>query len=110
MGEVIRGVLGTGPLRGGVALGRLARSWDRVVGERLAGRSTPVRLERGSLVVSVESSSWAAQATFLAEEICRRANETLGSEDVRSVRVVVGRPEQNAPQSGSRRPGGVTPR
>jgi hypothetical protein len=110
LGEVIRGVLGTGPMRSGMALGRLARSWDQVVGERLAGRSSPLRLERGGLVVSVASSSWGAQVTFLAEEIGRRANDILGSEEVRSVRVVVGPAEQTAP--GSRRwpPGGVTPR
>jgi predicted nucleic acid-binding Zn ribbon protein len=110
LGEVIRGVLGAGPMRSGMDLGRLARSWDRVVGERLAERSSPRRLERGALVVSAESSSWAAQVTFLAQEIGRRANEILGSEEVRSVRVVVDRGEQNAPGSSPWRPGGVTPR
>jgi hypothetical protein len=110
LGEVIRGVLGAGPMRSGMALGRLARSWDRVVGERLAGRCSPRRLERGALVVAAESSSWAAQVTFLAQEIGRRANEILGSEEVRSVRVVVDRGEQKAPGSSPWRPGGVTPR
>lgn len=110
VGEVIRGVLGTGPLRGGVALGRLARSWDRVAGERLAARSSPARLDRGALVVSAESSSWAAQATFLADEIRRRANEILGSEEVVSVRVVVGGAARNEAGRGSWRPGSATPR
>jgi hypothetical protein len=61
-------------------------------------------------VVSAESSSWAAQATFLADEIRRRANEILGSEEVVSVRVVVGRAARNDPGRGSWQPGSVTPR
>ncbi|HZA26835.1 MAG TPA: DUF721 domain-containing protein [Actinomycetota bacterium] len=110
LGEVIRGVLRAGPMRSGMALGRLARSWDQVVGERLAGRSAPVRLEGGRLVVSAASSSWAAQVTFLTEEIRRRANDLLGSEEVRSVQVLVDGGEQNTSGSAPWRPGGVTPR
>jgi predicted nucleic acid-binding Zn ribbon protein len=110
VGEVIRGVLAAGPLRGGVALGRLARSWGGVVGEQLAGRSSPARLERGVLVVSAESSPWAAQATFLSEEIRRRANEILGSDQVVSVRVVVARGGGSGVLRGPRRPGSDTPR
>jgi hypothetical protein len=109
LGEVIRGVLGSGPMRSGMALGRLARSWDRVVGERLAGRSAPKRLERGGLVVSAASSSWAAQVTFLSQEIRRRANGILGSEEVRSVRVVVDGHDQHGSGRPSWGPGGVTP-
>jgi hypothetical protein len=109
LGEVIRGVLGSGPMRSGMALGRLARSWDRVVGERLAGRSAPKRLEHGGLLVSAASSSWAAQVTFLSQEIRRRANGILGSEEVRSVRVVVDGRDQDGSGRPSWRPGGVTP-
>jgi hypothetical protein len=97
-------------MRSGVALGRLSRAWDQVVGERLAGRTTPVRLERGTLAVSASSSSWAAQETFLAGDIRRRANDILGFEEVHTVRVVVDRGERNTPHMQPRRPGGVTPR
>jgi predicted nucleic acid-binding Zn ribbon protein len=109
LGEVIRGVLGSGPMRSGMALGRLARSWDSVVGKRLAERSTPMRLERGGLVVSAASSSWAAQVTFLSQEIRRRANHILGSEEIRSVRVLVDGGDQHGSGRTPWRPGGVTP-
>jgi predicted nucleic acid-binding Zn ribbon protein len=110
LGEVIRGVLGSGPMRSGMALGRLARSWDRVVGERLATRSAPMRLEGGGLVVSAASSSWAAQVAFLSQEIRRRANDILGSEEVHSVRVLVDRGDQGGSGSTPWGPGSVTPR
>lgn len=90
LGDVIRGVLGSGRMRAGMALGRLARSWDQVVGGgRLAEATAPVGLERGGLRVSATSSAWAAQVTFLSDDIRRRANEILGSDEVSSVHVVV---------------------
>jgi hypothetical protein len=96
-------------MRSGMALGRLARSWDQVVGERLAGRSAPVSLEKGGLVVSAASSSWAAQVTFLSREIVRRANDILGFEEVHSVRVLVAGDGRYGAGGAPRRPGGVTP-
>lgn len=87
--SVIRDVLGEPKLRGGVTLGRLVRSWDRVVGPALARETAPVGLSGGRLVVAASGPAWGAQARFLADEIRRRANEELGGEAVTSVRVVV---------------------
>jgi predicted nucleic acid-binding Zn ribbon protein len=71
-------------------LGDLARRWGEVVGERLAQESEPVRLaDRGVLVVRVSSSAWGAQLRFLAEEVRRNANEAIGGDLVREVRIVV---------------------
>ncbi len=89
IGDVLREILGDRSMRKGVALGRLARSWARVVGDPLAGVSLPRALEDGSLVVVVETPAWAAQLSFLAEEVRAKANALLGQEDVTSVRVVV---------------------
>lgn len=96
VGEVVRGLLSESPMRGGVALGRLVRAWDRVVGPQLSRETRPVALDEGALVVAASDGAWGAQVRFLTEEIRRRANETLGGGEVRSVRVVVAR----------RRPGG----
>jgi hypothetical protein len=90
--SVVRDVLGEPALRGGVTLGRLVRSWERVVGPALARETAPVSLSGGDLVVGASGPAWAAQARFLAAEIRRRANEELGEESIGSVRVVV-RPE-----------------
>jgi predicted nucleic acid-binding Zn ribbon protein len=89
IGAVIREVLGDRRLRGGVSLGRLVRSWEAVVGLPLGRVTAPARLEGGTLVVVAESNAWAAQVSFLAEDLRRRANEAIGSELVRSVRVTV---------------------
>jgi predicted nucleic acid-binding Zn ribbon protein len=90
VGEVVRGLLAESPMRRGVALGRLVRAWDRVVGPQLSREARPVGLEQGALLVAASDGAWAAQIRFLTEEIRRRANEELGAEEIRSVRVVVG--------------------
>jgi hypothetical protein len=94
--SVIREVLDEPALRGGLALGRLVRSWDRVVGSRLAMETAPWALEGPGLVVAASSPAWAAQVQFLAPEVRRRANEELGAERVGSVRVIV-RPQASKP-------------
>jgi predicted nucleic acid-binding Zn ribbon protein len=115
LGSVLREAMGHGTLRGGLALGRLVRGWEHVVGPQLAAETSPRSLRNGELVVAASTPAWAVQVRFLAREVASGANRTLRSEEVRSVRVVV-RPEaskslreRGSGASGSglqRRPGG----
>jgi predicted nucleic acid-binding Zn ribbon protein len=89
IGSVVRDLLGDRRMRRGMALGRLARSWPQVVGEELGRHTAPRALEGGGLVVAAASAAWGSQVRFLAREVRRRANEVLGVEEVRSVRVTV---------------------
>jgi predicted nucleic acid-binding Zn ribbon protein len=70
-------------------LGRLARCWEEVVGPVLARETAPRALDEGGLLVAASSAAWGTQVRFLADEIRRRANRELGSDQVRKVRVVV---------------------
>ena len=81
-----------------MSVGRLAKAWPEVVGERLAAETRPSRLEAGTLVVQATSGPWGSQATFLAKEILKRANQALGGEEVKRVRVVVGPADQKRPK------------
>jgi predicted nucleic acid-binding Zn ribbon protein len=92
IGEVVDGLLRERVFARGMPIGKLAASWSRVVGARLASESAPVSLEGGVLVVAASSGPWGAQARFLASEIRRKANQELGSQEVRTVRILV-RPE-----------------
>lgn len=89
IGEIVDGLLRERAFARGRPIGRLAADWPSVVGPRLAAESAPVSLEGGILVVAASTGPWGAQARFLAEEIRRNANRALGSEDVRTVRVIV---------------------
>jgi hypothetical protein len=87
--ELLAGILGRKEFEEGMRLGRLAKAWPAVVGDRLAGECRPVRLEAGNLTVAVSSGPWGAQVKFLAVEIQKGANRALGGEPVRRVAVVV---------------------
>lgn len=100
LGEVIDELGAIRPVAAGLALGRLGRRWEEVVGARLAAESTPVSLEGGRLVVTVASSAWAAQVRFLARDVGAGANRVLGDEAVLEVRVVVRGVREGADRGG----------
>ncbi|HEV3474959.1 MAG TPA: DUF721 domain-containing protein [Actinomycetota bacterium] len=89
VGSIVRQLLSGSRMRRGMAIGRLVRAWERVVGTRLAQETAPVEVEGGALLVAASTGAWAQQVSFLAREIVRRANDELGAKDVRTVRVVV---------------------
>lgn len=95
IGSVIRSLLGAPRLRRGLSLGRLSKAWATVVGEDLAAETRPLSLDETGLVVGANSPAWGAQVRFLAEDIRRRASETLDGEAVGPVRVVVRERTQN---------------
>jgi predicted nucleic acid-binding Zn ribbon protein len=89
IGDVLDHLMAEQVFARGMPVARLAASWSDVVGERLASETAPASLEDGVLTVTATSGPWGAQARFLHEEIRRRADEALGGDTVRSVRIVV---------------------
>jgi len=89
LGQILQGLMTRREFRAGAGMGKLMSSWEEVVGERLAAETVPTKLEQGVLMVAASSGAWAAQANFLSDEIRRKANELLGSGEVKRVRVSV---------------------
>jgi hypothetical protein len=89
IGPVIREALSQPRMRRGMALGRVASSWEDIVGPRLAEETAPVSLEGGRLVVAASTAAWGAQVRFLSRDVARRAGRVAGSGEVRSVAVIV---------------------
>lgn len=90
LGSILDQLVARRPLRGGMALGVLARRWQDVVGERLARECSPAALDAGVLFVRASSQAWAAQIRFLSGQVRERAEEVVGEGRVAAVRVVVG--------------------
>lgn len=61
-------------------LGLLRRRWSQVVGEELARRARPVLLRGRRLYLAVDSSTWAAELSYLQGEIRRRIRAEAGVE------------------------------
>ncbi|HJR19804.1 MAG TPA: DUF721 domain-containing protein [Actinomycetota bacterium] len=73
-----------------MALGRLKASWASIVGEQIAARSEPIRLDEGRLTIRVEGGAWAAELALLGSSLANSAAHFLGPGRVREVAVVAG--------------------
>lgn len=60
--------------------------WPEVVGDRIAQVTTPVRIVRGTLVISVRTSAWRNELTMRKREIIDRLNEVMAEEIVKELK------------------------
>jgi hypothetical protein len=65
--------------------------WDEVVGEAMAARTRPLRLERGRLVLAVDEPAIATHVRYLEPDLLRRLAELLGEGRVTAISLQVGR-------------------
>ena len=93
-GELLGQLLKRYKLEAGLRRGRVLALWPEVAGEMLARLTEPLRLERGELLVRVESAALAHQLTYQREEFVRRYANRLGEGTVRNVRFIAGRLRQ----------------
>jgi len=64
--------------------------WEDRVGERIAARARPVRLNEGTLFVEVESSSWMMELQMMKRELMKRLNAGRESGRIEELRFVQG--------------------
>lgn len=87
----LRGLLGSAAagygLDDALSAGTLWKRWVEVVGPDVAAHAEPTSLRDGVLRVRADSPVWAHEIGYLAAEIKKRANETLGRDAVAEVRV-----------------------
>ena len=91
----------------------LEAAWPEIVGAQVAANSHPARIGEGTLVVTVRSSAWSHQLSFLSEHVLRALHARMPQAGVERLRLRVGRltarparaalPARPAPE-GSRRP------
>lgn len=59
--------------------------WDEVVGEKLASKTVPMKIEHGKLVIKVSSPVWRNELQFHKEKIKSDLNERLGKQIIRTI-------------------------
>ena len=59
--------------------------WDDAVGKQIAERARPASLRDGVLTVTVSSSPWMQQLSFLKKELISQLNNAIGREMVRDI-------------------------
>ena len=78
-----------GPSASGVHL--VFDRWAEVVGEGLAARTRPLKIEGGRLVLAVDEPAIATHVRFLEAELLGRLEELLGAGRVHAIDLRVGR-------------------
>ncbi|MGH7897950.1 MAG: DUF721 domain-containing protein [Candidatus Binatia bacterium] len=64
--------------------------WPEVVGELLASKAEPMRIEDGKLFIRAASSIWMQELQFLKDDIRTRLNQRLGAPIVREIFLLLG--------------------
>ena len=72
---------------------QLFEQWDQLVGPATAAHATPVRIERGRLIVAVDDPAWATQLQWLGPQLLERLSEGGPDADLHAIDVVV-RPDR----------------
>jgi predicted nucleic acid-binding Zn ribbon protein len=65
-------------MEGAVGVGRLFAGWADIVGEAMAEHVQPVKMDRSSLVVTVDHPAWATQVKRLGDTLLDRASAYAG--------------------------------
>ena len=53
--------------------------WGEIVGEQVAQHVTPVKLDRGRLLIEVDDPAWATHMKFLERDVCTRLSHATGT-------------------------------
>ena len=64
--------------------------WPQVVGEDIAARTQPVKIEDGVLYVRVNHSAWMQELHFMEKEILRKLKEAAPNIEVGRIRFSAG--------------------
>ena len=102
--ELLRGALGAAGLETTSDVWQLAEVWAAALGPQIAARATPVRLQRGELVIAVPEAVWRQELQLLAPQIASKLNQAVRRDVVQRVRLVGGDVTAPDPTTGRDRP------
>ncbi|OGF98041.1 MAG: hypothetical protein A2Z06_04445 [Candidatus Glassbacteria bacterium RBG_16_58_8] len=67
---------------------RVVAEWEDIVGKAISERAVPVSVERGQLVVQVNSSPWLMEMKMRERDILKSIAERVGEGVVKAIRFV----------------------
>jgi len=60
-------------------------NWDKVVGERIASQTNPLRVKDSILFVRVENASWRNELVFLKGKIIKELNQSVRANVIKDI-------------------------
>ena len=93
LGEALSLYLEKSGIAAGAESRRVLTEWRARVGDRIADVATPVRLDRGTLIVGVRSSAWLMELRLMEKQLVERLNRGLGDSGIERMRLILGSSE-----------------
>lgn len=86
--EVLQGLLNesSGALAADFQRFRLKNEWEKIVGETIASKCSPVKYQNKILYVWVTSSSWMNQLFYVRKEMIKKINKIMGDGWIKDLR------------------------
>jgi len=88
MESVLENVLRKMGLRRRIEEYKVIEEWENIVGKVISEKVMPLGVERGRMVVQVQSSPWLMEMRMRKEEILKRIEERVGEGVIREIRFV----------------------
>lgn len=85
LGNAIKGWIDQGNFGGKLREADLFSHWENFVGKVVAEKSTPLRLERGRLILKVTDSVWRHQLLYMRAELIASINDRIGTSIVKEI-------------------------
>lgn len=60
-------------------------NWNRLVGERIASKTNPVKVRDSILFVSVENASWRNELFFMKRKIMKELNQSVKANVIKDI-------------------------
>ena len=74
IGAVLERFFKKAGLEKGIRQNQAIMIWEEIVGEKIAAKAIPDRIEHGRLYVKVENSVWKQELHFLKKDIIKKLN------------------------------------
>jgi predicted nucleic acid-binding Zn ribbon protein len=87
LGEILPGVLKNLGITERIEEESLFGSWREIVGDAVARRSAPRRINKGILIVGVENNAWMQEIRFHRKEILARIKERFPGVPIKGIRL-----------------------
>ncbi len=105
VGDVLKGWLDRAGLAKAAGGAMVVAGWPELAGPAVARHARAEKVERGVLVVRVDSSVWATELSTRIPVLLERIRSRYGEGLVKEIRFVTGRPRQGAGRRGADGPG-----
>jgi predicted nucleic acid-binding Zn ribbon protein len=85
LGGVLQNLLRNLGLEKRIKEQELILNWDKIVGEKIAEKTKPFKIEGNKFFVRVESPSWRTELFYLKKDIIEKLNHSVKKEIVKDI-------------------------